>query len=312
MTTSKSILHQATPKPLAFEAEALQVLSARLLRSHWENNYCGAVKRLNAIREQLSQMSFSQTPGYQLNGVKREELIAANSMRLHELYFNSLASETESMAPPLELALCASFGSVARWAEEFAAMGKALSGGSGWALLCFQPEEGLLVNQWAADHTHMAVGGVPILALDMYEHAYHMDFGAQAGAYVDAFMSRIAWDKVYARYQDAVHRASDGLGVDPDEIGDAMLLDVRRAGAYAQSNALIAGASWRDPADVAQWGNDLRGAGKVVVYCVYGHEVGRATALRLRAQGVDASFLVGGIEGWAGAQRPLQDKGATP
>jgi Fe-Mn family superoxide dismutase len=61
-------------------------------------------------------------------------------------------------------------------------MGKALGGGSGWVLLVFQPREGTLVNQWAADHTHALAGGVPILALDMYEHAYHMDFGAAAGA----------------------------------------------------------------------------------------------------------------------------------
>ena len=93
----------------------------------------------------------------------------------------------------MAMALAANFGTVERWREEFVAMGKALGGGSGWVLLVFQPREGTLVNQWAADHTHALAGGVPILALDMYEHSYHMDFGAAAGAYVDAFMDNIDW-----------------------------------------------------------------------------------------------------------------------
>ena len=93
----------------------------------------------------------------------------------------------------MALALAANFGSVERWREELTAMGKAQGGGSGWVLVMFQPREGSLVNQWSADHTHCVAGGVPILALDMYEHSYHLDFGAAAGAYVDAFMDNIDW-----------------------------------------------------------------------------------------------------------------------
>ncbi|MBI5722284.1 MAG: Fe-Mn family superoxide dismutase [Burkholderiales bacterium] len=109
------------------------------------------------------------------------------------------------------MALTANFGSVASWREEFIAMGRALGGGSGWVLLSFQPREGTLVNQWSADHTHALAGGVPLLALDMYEHAYHLDHGAAAAAYVDAFMANIDWAGVYARYQAAVHAASTPL-----------------------------------------------------------------------------------------------------
>jgi len=311
MTTNSKQPYQATPKPLDFDPAALQVLSERLLRSHWDNNYGGAVKRLNAIRNELAVTSFAQMAGFQLNGIKREELIAANSIYLHELYFASLAAGSVALAPPLELALSASFGSVARWQEEFTAMGKALSGGSGWVILGFQPGDGLLVNQWASDHSQAVAGSVPLMALDMYEHAYHLDFGAQAGAYVDAFMSRIAWDKVYARYQQAVHAASESYAVAADDVGTAMLLDVRRASAFAQAETMIAGAHWRDPAQVGEWGRELREAGKVVVYCVYGHEVGRSTALRLRALGVDAAFLAGGIDDWERARRPLTGKAAA-
>ena len=197
---------------LPFDPAALQGLSDKLLRSHHQNNYGGAVKRLNAIRTQLAALDFAAAPGFQLNGLKREELIATNSMLLHELYFSSLGGDGQTMAPAMTLALEASFGSVERWRSEFVAMGKALGGGSGWVLLSFQPRDGTLVNQWAADHTHALAGGVPMLALDMYEHAYHIDFGAAASSYVDAFMSNIDWAPAYARYQLAVRGASEPFG----------------------------------------------------------------------------------------------------
>ena len=78
-------------------------------------------------------------------------------------------------------------------------MGYALGGGSGWVVLTYVPRDGRLMNQYAAEHTQAVAGGVPILALDMYEHAYHLDFGANAKAYVDAFMRNINWAAVYER-----------------------------------------------------------------------------------------------------------------
>jgi superoxide dismutase, Fe-Mn family len=299
-------------QPLPVDPAKLNGLSEKLVRSHHQNNYSGAVKRLNAIRAELSTLKFASAPGFQLNGLKREELIATNSMLLHELHFACLGGDGVTMQPAMKLALDASFGSVERWREEFVAMGKALGGGSGWVLLCFQPRDGTLVNQWAADHTHAIAGGVPILALDMYEHAYHMDFGAQAGAWVDAFMQNIAWDAVYERYQSAVHGATDAFAVDYSEVGDAHLIDVRRAGVYEQAKQVIPGAAWRDPAAVADWAASLAPDAQIVVYCVYGHEVGRGTALRLRAQGLNAKFLRGGIDGWKNAGLPLADKDAKP
>jgi Fe-Mn family superoxide dismutase len=298
-------------QPLPFEIATLQRLSSRLIDSHHQNNYVGAVKRLNAIRAQLGKTAFATAPGFQLNGLKREELIATNSMLLHELYFGSLGGDGQTMEPAMKLALDANFGSAERWREEFIAMGKALGGGSGWVLLVFQPRDGTLVNQWAADHTHAVAGGVPILALDMYEHAYQMDYGAAAGAYVDAFMANIDWAQVYQRYQHAAYAASEPFGATQDEASDALLLDVRRAGVYEQAGTMIPGARWCDPAAVAAWAGELPAEREVVVYCVYGHEVGRATAMRLRAAGLKARYLRGGIDGWQAAGRPTQPKGAA-
>ncbi len=299
-------------QPLPFDSSSLSGLSERLLLSHHRNNYAGAVNRLNAIRAELAELSFPALPGFRLNGLKREELVASNSMLLHELYFGSLASADQaeaSMQPAMALALAASFGSVERWRDEFVAMGKALGGGSGWVLLVFQPREGSLVNQWAADHTHVLAGGVPLLALDMYEHAYHIDFGAVAGSYVDAFMKHLDWRPVHRRYQAAVHAASEPFGATRDELSaEAPVFDVRRAGAYEQAASKIPGAIWRDPATVGSWCADLPRDREVVVYCVYGHEVSRATAMRLRAAGISARFLLGGIDGWQTAGRSIEAK----
>ena len=190
-------------RPLPFDGANLHGLSAKLISSHHQNNYGGAVKRLNAIRTRLAATSFATAAGFELNGLKREELMATNSMVLHELYFASLGGDGQTMEPAMRLALQANFGGFEPWRDEFVALGKALAGGSGWVLLVFQPREATLVNQWAADHTHGLAGGVPVLALDMYEHAYHMDFGAAAGVYVDAFMANIDWAAVHERYRQA-------------------------------------------------------------------------------------------------------------
>jgi superoxide dismutase, Fe-Mn family len=300
-------------RDLTFDPAQTPGLSERLLRSHHQNNYGGAVKRLGAIRKQLAELSFADAPGFMLNGLKREELIAANSMLLHELYFDSLGGGSSAMVPAMALALGASFGSAERWRDEFVAMGRALGGGSGWVLLSWLPREARLVNQWASDHTQGLAGATPILALDMYEHAYHLDHGAQAGAYIDAFMANIAWDKVYERYQQVVHLASEGLGADPIALDPAqcVVLDVRRDAIYEQATTMLPGARWRDPAKVSEWTAELPAGREVLVYCIYGHEVGRATALRLRAHGVSARFLVGGIDRWTREGRPLQAKDAA-
>ena len=187
-------------KPLPCDPTRIKGMSEKLLVSHHENNYGGAVNRLNLITAQLAELNFAAAPGFVINGLKREELIASNSMILHELFFASLGEES---APEGELrdALDRDFGSVDRWRAEFSAMGKAQGGGSGWVLLTWSPHDRKLINQWAMDHTTTLAGGRPILALDMYEHAYHIDYGAKAAAYVDAFIAAINWPNVGHAYR---------------------------------------------------------------------------------------------------------------
>jgi len=189
------------PAALPFDPKAVPGLSEKLITSHHDNNYVGAVKRLAAIEAQLAGLDPATAPGFVLNGLKRESLIAWNSMTLHELYFAGLGTGGASTpSAALGAALERSFGSHARWAAEFSAMGKALGGGSGWVVLAWSPRDRRLTNQWAADHTMSLAAGAPLLALDMYEHAYAMDYGAKAAAYVDAVMKVIGWGHANAQF----------------------------------------------------------------------------------------------------------------
>ena len=182
-------------KPLGCDPSRIKGMSEKLIVSHYENNYGGAVKRLNLIEEQLAGLDFKSAPGYLINGLKREQLIATNSMILHELFFDGLGDQSEP-GTELRAAIERDFGSYDRWHAEFLAMGKAQGGGSGWVPLTWSPRDRRLTNQWAMDHTTTRAGGTPILALDMYEHSYHMDYGAKAATYVETFMAAIRWANV--------------------------------------------------------------------------------------------------------------------
>ena len=198
-TGTKPMAYQ--PKKMSFDPKSITGISEKVLVSHYENNYVGAVKRLNAIGTQLAELDFAKAPNFLINGLKREELIAANSMILHEIYFDGLGGASKPSGA-LADAIARDFGSLERWRTEFAAMGKAEGGGSGWVILSYSPRDKRLVNQWAADHTTTLAGGRPVLVLDMYEHAYHMDYGAAAAKYVDIYMEAIKWDNATKLYDE--------------------------------------------------------------------------------------------------------------
>jgi len=192
-----------TPMALPFDPKTIAGLSEKLLVSHHDNNYVGAVKRIAAISAQFAALDPATAPGFLINGLKREELLAINSMVLHEVYFSQFGMPGRPGAS-LAAAIERDFGSEARWRAEFSGIAKALGGGSGWAMLSWSPRAGRLVNTWAADHTMALAAGSPVLVLDMYEHAYHMDYGAKAAAYVDAVMAALDWRAADTRFAGAV------------------------------------------------------------------------------------------------------------
>ena len=108
--------------------------------------------------------------------------------------------------------------------------------------------------------------------------------------------------------------ASEAYGVAPAAVGlvaDRLRIDVRRRPVFEQASTLLPGARWHDPADVAGWVATLPTDRPVLVYCVHGHAVSRGVLLQLRAAGIDASFLLGGIDGWQAAGFPLAVKQAA-
>ena len=186
--------------PLPFDPGKLKGLSEKLLRSHHENNYGGAVKNLNKVEEELARVT-KDTPAFLVGGLKERELVFNNSMVLHELYFANLGG-TGKAGNAVQSALAQSFGSYARFEELFRAVGTSLAGGSGWAVLDHNFQTGQLGIHWSGNHTQNAAYSAPLLVMDMYEHAYAIDYGAAAAKYIDAFFQNIQWDAVAARLAD--------------------------------------------------------------------------------------------------------------
>jgi len=290
-------------------------LSIKLIESHYENDYGRALRRLNAITEQLGSLDFATTPGYVIKGLKREELIALNSTMLHELYFASLGGNGGKPTGPIADAIARDFGSVDRWQDEFIAMGTALAGVSGWVLLVYIPRDLRLVNQYASEDGEAVAGGIPIVALDMYEHAYHMDFGANVKAYVGMFMRNLDWKAVQLRYEDAAKVEPlrplvqpefgdlPGIGVEEvkamlDAGKPVQIVDARPWPAVSRSPEIMQGATWRNPERVQEWAGELSKTEPVVVFCSYGFHVGCKTAIALRDLGFDAKFMTGGHSAW--------------
>ena len=173
--------HQHVPMPLPFDPKGLNGISEKLIRSHWENNYSGASKALNTLRGRLRQaLSDANTPPWMYGDLKREQLIRTGSVVLHELYFANLGGDGKPGADT-RTKIARSFG------------------GSGWVVLGYNEGLKLLENYWMADHATNPPDTRPVLVMDMYEHAYQMDYGAAAAKYIDAFFANIQWDTVAKR-----------------------------------------------------------------------------------------------------------------
>ncbi len=195
--------HAAVPLP--FDPTKLRGISEKLIVSHHDNNYAGAVKNLNKVEASLAQVN-KDTPPFTVSGLKERQLTFANSAALHELYFGNLGGDGKS-AGEIAKALTAAYGGVARFEEEFRATGAALAGGSGWVVLDFDLTVGAPRIHWSSNHTQVRASSLPLLVMDMYEHAYQMDYGAAAAKYVDAFFDNLKWEEVERRFARATKAA---------------------------------------------------------------------------------------------------------
>jgi superoxide dismutase, Fe-Mn family len=306
--------------PIPCKPYTLNWLPERLIVSHYENNYGTVVRSLNALRDRLAGMNPATTTAAEIRALRREELSAMASAVLHELYFANLSGGGKVPGATMVAALEEHFGGVDRWRREFVAAAQSLAGGSGWVLLSYSPHEGRLYNQIAVEDAQAIPGAVPILVLDMYEHAYHLEFGANASAYVDAFMRLFEWNVVTERLTQATaghqRRGSqapdDALpSISVEELGALMVTDQRpqvvdaRPRNYVSRNPdTMPNAVWRDPEAVDDWCGQLSSEAPVFVYCAYGFEVGCNVATALRQRGFDARYIRGGLAAWYGAEGP--------
>jgi Fe-Mn family superoxide dismutase len=309
--------------PLYVRPWTLNGISARLIESHYEHNYGAALNRLNAVTEELNRLDAKTTPAPVICRLKQEQTALLNSTLLHELYFASLGGDGRAPTELISVAIARDFGSVDRWRAEFIALAEALSGDAGWILLTYVPRDGRMINVSTTDHTQSIAGGIPILALDMYEHAYHIEFGANPSAYVAAFMRNIDWAAVEGRYQNATLVAPP-LPLEQPEFGDlpaiapedvqamirsgqkVQLIDTRPRHYTTRGQDIAEGAVWRDPERIDEWMGTLSKETAVVTFCVYGFHIGCQSAATLRNAGFDARYMAGGHYAWKALKGPMK------
>jgi Fe-Mn family superoxide dismutase len=187
--------------PLPFDPKELRGISERMIVSHHDNNYAAAVKSLNKVEAALAELA-ADAPPFVVGGLKERQLVFANSKTLHELYFANLGGDGKATGE-IAKALAEAYGSFDRWEKEFRATGASLAGGSGWAIVEFELDTQTLRTFWSGNHSQTRANALPLLVMDMYEHAYQMDYGANAAEYVDAFFDNLRWEEVERRFARA-------------------------------------------------------------------------------------------------------------
>jgi len=323
--------------PIAVRASLLSGLSEQMVVGHYENHYGNAVRSLNDVGRELATLDAAASPN-RLGRLKQEELSLLGSVALHELYFANLggyrrAGPNSGLGRPdwhevpdnFTQEIAADFSSADAWRREFTAMAQSLASGSGWVMLTYSRRHKRFSNQISTDHAQAAVDAAPVLVLDMYEHAYQMDFGANATAYIDTFFRNINWEVVLKRIkavrenqplpnedpsgttnvpslsvEELAAQIADGIGV--------QVIDARQRDHMSLHPDLMAGAIWRYPDRIDEWIGELASDKPVAVYCAWGFDVGRNVTKTLMERGFDARFLRGGISAWyaAGGARALK------
>lgn len=177
----------------------MEGFSENLLKNHF-TLYQGYVTNTNKVLETLAEMLKGGKEGSpEFAELKRRLGWEFNGMRLHEYYFENLGGKGGlNRSGKLAGKLAEQFGSFEQWEKDFKAVGKMR--GIGWAVLYQDTSGGRLVNFWINEHdvSHPA-GCVPLLIMDVFEHAFMLDYGLKRPDYIEAFFKNIAWDAVEGR-----------------------------------------------------------------------------------------------------------------
>lgn len=195
------------PQPLKYQA--LPGLTERQLAEHHDVLYVGYCKKTDEIRAKLAEADPTKANGTwaDFRELKLEEGFAANGVRLHEHYFDSLSPAPVAPSADLAAWIAADFGSFENWAADFASVGMAARG---WAVLAFDLHDGKLHNYLADMHNQGGVwGAIPLLVMDVYEHAYFLDYATARKKYLDAMLPLLDWSAAngtVGRFHLAEHR----------------------------------------------------------------------------------------------------------
>jgi len=203
----------AESKKLPFEK--LKGSSEKAISIHHDKLYEGYVKKYQEIQEKLKTVdkSLANATYSELRELKLEETFAANGVLLHEAYFDMLGLPAEASAeaggdgkPEGEVieALAKEFGSFENWQEEFKVMGMAARG---WVILVYDFNDGKFHNYLADFHNQGGIwGAAPLLVLDVYEHAYFIDYGSDRKSYIEDFFSNLNWKAINEKYLKMINR----------------------------------------------------------------------------------------------------------
>lgn len=190
-------------KKLPFQE--LRGISQKTTENHYGKLYQGYVKKWQEIQEKLrtADKSLANATFSDLRELKIEETFAGNAIILHEAYFDVLGGDGKPAGEILEK-ISEDFGSFEAWLDEFKALGLA---SRGWVILAFDFNDGKLRNYIADVHNQGGIWGtVPIIVLDVYEHAYFIDFGADRKSYIEAFFENLNWQTINKKYLKIVKK----------------------------------------------------------------------------------------------------------
>jgi Fe-Mn family superoxide dismutase len=197
---SKSGLVTGAPKPLRHKAIP-GFLSAEQIAPHHKAHYGGALKGYSSADTKLEESIKSGTAidGDAYGAIQRARQSKGNSVILHELYFDGLVPKAPDAKADVRAAIEKRFGSLEKWANDFQSSAKTAAG---WAMLVLHPVNGKLYNVVSDEHAHGPLWmAVPLVVIDVYEHAFYIDYHNRKAEYVEKFMSHIDWSEVNARYR---------------------------------------------------------------------------------------------------------------
>jgi Fe-Mn family superoxide dismutase len=185
-------------KPLPFAYNSLEGISEQQLKFHHDTHYIAYVNNRNKIEEQLDEMR-KKGDFPNIRGLKLNESHNASGMILHEVYWDTLGGKGGDPKGKLAEKMKQDFGSIENWKKEFMAIA---STGRGWVLLCFDLSDNRLHNYSVDFHDQGAVwGSIPVMALDLWEHAHYTDYGPNKAKYFEAFFKNINWEKISENFE---------------------------------------------------------------------------------------------------------------